>query len=325
MISLDQAEKIAESVANTKEGGFLHKEAIEIEAAHRGVSPETINRYLRMARIGDKLTPVIITRNYHISYPASPTAYEGTTRVCAIGDAHDHPRIKQDRFKWIGKHIRGTRVESVIQIGDFGTFDSLCKYDDNSSWLGKHKPTFEEDITSLKNALEHIQYQIEDRDYIVDKHITLGNHEDRVESFANRNPEIYGMMISALHKTFDDFGWTYSPYGQLYNIAGVDFVHVPLNKMGRPYSSPQNIARDAVRDIVYGHNHEGGTYTAPKIGGQGIQVLNLACALPDGHVERYAKHTATGWRYGIYDLWLRNGRIDAWRFYSMQEMEEKYG
>ena len=46
-------------------------------------------------------------------------------RVIVIGDAHDSPKIPQDRFKWIGKHIKQSNPDYIIQIGDWASFDSL--------------------------------------------------------------------------------------------------------------------------------------------------------------------------------------------------------
>jgi len=41
------------------------------------------------------------------------------TKVCVIPDAHDGPNIPKDRFRWIGKHIKKTKPNHVVQIGDF--------------------------------------------------------------------------------------------------------------------------------------------------------------------------------------------------------------
>ena len=46
-------------------------------------------------------------------------------KVLVIGDTHDSPDIPKDRFYWIGKHIKNTKPDYVVQIGDFGSFDSL--------------------------------------------------------------------------------------------------------------------------------------------------------------------------------------------------------
>ena len=49
-------------------------------------------------------------------------------RIIVIGDAHDSPHISQDRFKWIGKYIKQSQPDYIIQIGDWASFDSLSYF-----------------------------------------------------------------------------------------------------------------------------------------------------------------------------------------------------
>ena len=54
-------------------------------------------------------------------------------KVIVIGDAHDSPNIKQDRFKWIGKYIKAAKPDYIIQIGDWASFDSLSFFQKNET------------------------------------------------------------------------------------------------------------------------------------------------------------------------------------------------
>src|SRR3546814_567979 len=111
-----------------------------------------------------------------------------------------------------------------------------------------------------------------------EQHITLGNHEDRIESFTNRTPEVADMMDENLYTILGDAGWNYSPYGETHYIGGVGFTHVPLNTMGRPYGgiySENQISRDSLEDMVFGHSHKRLEKTYPKIGGRHLTVINL--------------------------------------------------
>ena len=64
--------------------------------------------------------------------------------------------------------------------------------------------------------------------YKVEKHVTLGNHEDRIWSYTNKNPEIVELLDQILFATLEDYDWTYSPYGEFYFIGDVGFTHTPL-------------------------------------------------------------------------------------------------
>tara|TARA_R100000455_G_C6270907_1_gene126927 strand:- start:1967 stop:2278 length:312 start_codon:yes stop_codon:yes gene_type:complete len=102
---------------------------------------------------------------------------------------------------------------------------------------------------------------------------------------------------------------------------------VPLNQMGKPYggmNSENSIARDSLHDVVFGHSHKRVDRTFPKLGHNYITVINLGCSMPDGHVEDYAKHSVTGWSYGVYDITIENGRIKEQSWIPMTKLMREY-
>lgn len=246
-------------------------------------------------------------------------------RLVCIGDAHDAPAIPdKSRFEWMGRYINETKPDIVVQIGDFATLDSLSTHTPNESFAGKSKPTFMADMVSFNLALEAMQIEG------TEKHCTLGNHERRLYLFEDRAPEAYGMMQCELQKIFERHKWTCSPYGQITYYGGVGFVHAAINKLGKTYGGKNAeggaIANDSVHDLVIGHSHVERRHRAPKIGGNNyVQIINVGCALPDGHIEEYALHAITGWSYGLADMVIQNGSVTDYHFVSMASMKEKYG
>jgi len=84
-----------------------------------------------------------------------------TTKICAIGDVHDSPRIPKDRLTWISQDIAKNKPSEVVLIGDFFTFDSLCTHMPNDTYEAwREKPTFEEDLASGFQALERLTWDI---------------------------------------------------------------------------------------------------------------------------------------------------------------------
>ena len=247
--------------------------------------------------------------------------------ILAIGDMHDSPRMDKRRFLWCGRAAVDLKVDRIIQIGDILSVDSLCSMEGNDTLRGKDKPSFEADIQSGHEALSAFDRGLQGS--IVHKHITLGNHEDRLISFTNRTPEVAGILTGMVDNLFRSHKWTYSPYGVLYFIGSVAFVHAPLNIMRKAYGGKTAINRignDSVHDIVYGHTHKGGDLPIPKIGtNQKITVVDLGCALPEGHVEPYVGHATSGWKYGVNLLKIRDGRISSTSFITMTELEERFG
>lgn len=250
----------------------------------------------------------------------------GKIEMLAIGDAHDAPSIPDKaRFHWFGRYAAEHAVDVVLSIGDLCSLDSLCSYERNDTHRGKAKPTFPEDMASLKLALDTFKEGL--GNHRPDLHVTLGNHEDRIASFSDRTPEVYGMLTENLHTVLTDKGWAYSPFGGVHYMGGVGFTHVPLNGMGKPYGgmhAENQISRDSLTDLVYGHSHKRVEKHYPKIDGKKLTVLNLACALPDGHIEEYAKHALTGWDWGVYHLTLQHGRIQKAHWVPMAELAERF-
>lgn len=235
-------------------------------------------------------------------------------RITFWTDSHDSPRLDKTRFKAIGEHVARTKPDLVIHGGDFSSFDSLCRYDGNETLKGKSKPTFDEDIESMRDAMAWYRDGL--GNYECPHHCTLGNHEDRVLSFMDRNPELAGFIDNHFYTVFEQFGWTYSPFGQHHYVAGVSFTHAPLNTMGKPYGgmhAENQIARDALESTVFGHTHKRLCKTYAKSNHRSIQIVNGGCSMPDGHIEPYKGHSLSGWTWGIYDLTLQGGQItDQW-------------
>lgn len=260
-----------------------------------------------------------------VSHVKSEPGWDGD--LLGIGDMHDSPKLNKDRFLWCGRAAVELKVKKILQIGDILSVDSLCKLEGNDTLRGKDKPSFETDVQSGHDALGAFDRGLQGED--VEKHITLGNHEERALSFTNRTPEVAGILTGMVDNLFMSHGWSYSPYGLVWYVGSVGFVHCPLNIMGRPYGGKtalQRVANDVVHDLVYGHTHKGGEIHCTKIGtNQHVTVLDLGCALPQGHIENYVGHAMSGWRYGVNLIKIRDGRISSTQFITMTELEEKYG
>ena len=250
------------------------------------------------------------------------------TKVLVIGDAHDGPTIPKARFLWMGKHIKKTKPDYVVQIGDFLSLDSCCWHIDNATMQArKNKGTFLDDIGSFDSALYELNKGI--GSYKVKKHCTLGNHENRLWKWEDKNPEYYNMGKDKLMKTLKKYGWTASEYGEFYFIDGVGFTHVPFNTMGREFggvSVERNIGQHSIFDVVFGHTHKFNDVRCAKIGKSNyVRVVNAGCSLPQHHVENYAKLSTPGWVWGLCELVIFDNHIQDVRTISMTTLEEMYG
>ena len=120
-------------------------------------------------------------------------------KIIVIGDTHDSPKIEQDRFVWIGKYIKETKPDYIIQIGDWASFDSLSYFQKNSTQAGKLKDAYMVDIESMRRSIDLLDKHI-DNDRIP-RHVTFGNHEQRVFKFEEQIPETVSYTHLRAHET----------------------------------------------------------------------------------------------------------------------------
>lgn len=259
----------------------------------------------------------------------------------AIGDLHDAPDLEKSRFTWLGKHLLATKPDYCISIGDWVTLDSLNTHIDNATLSGKYKPSWDEDMLSATKSLDAFveplwlyndkQRQTKHKQYHPKFVITEGNHEWRAHSYGEKNPEVGTKLRDEMRGMFESYDFQYQPFKIPYTIGVTDFIHCPISIMGKPIGG-ENVASTAasksINDIVFGHTHKRGTITKPKLGSfnQFVTAIDLGCAMPNGHIEDYAKHNTTGWSWGVYEILIseETGRIVSDKYTSMLELETLY-
>lgn len=247
-------------------------------------------------------------------------------RVLVIGDAHDAPDIPKDRFRWMGKHAAEIGCDWVVQIGDMLTLDSLNSHIPNDTLQAKTKNPFYRDLESGAEALGEFARGL--GSHLCKKHCTLGNHERRAWFYEDGNPETAGLLTGPLLALFDQHGWSITEYGEWFFLGGVGFVHAPLNKLGKTFGGEtrQNVLNKMIFDVVRGHDHQEYFHSSSKFGPQErVTLMGAGCALPQGHIEQYAKHALNGWAWGVTGIEIQGGRITSHAWVPMSELERRYG
>lgn len=260
--------------------------------------------------------------------PPLPPADPGDgVRVLAIGDLHQDPRHPErlDVLTWIGRYASEQQFPRIVQVGDWSTFDSVNMHDNNNTAAARLKPGIKDDLDNLKQSLLNFRRGI---NYKPRQTFLNGNHEYRLERFENLNPEALGTFTLAREESFAQFGWASRRYGELFYVDGVAFTHHPTNGAGRAFggkSGPNRAANESTVPIVSGHTHRRQVHDSPKIGPMDcISMVEIGCGLPWGTVEDYAKHSLTGWWYGVCDMTIRQGAITDVNFVSMLTLRDRY-
>ncbi len=181
-----------------------------------------------------------------------------------IPDSHIAPDDLNHRFIRLAKFICDLKPDKIINIGDMADMISLNNFDigkTRSKFCGK---SYAQDIAAAHDAMEKMERTIlrtkwgKQKWKGVEKHITLGNHENRIERFIDYNGQLEN-FIDMSDLRYDEFGWKSHPYQEQINLNGVIYSHnVAFQMAHRPISGVHHAHTLMMKwhnSITVGHSH----------------------------------------------------------------------
>ncbi len=242
-----------------------------------------------------------------------------------IPDAHSDPAVPNQRFDWLGAAIVDIQPEVVIDIGDFGSFSSMGKFDRPGS-LQSEGRRYSEDIDAYIDAQSRIRYAIEKcPDYKPKLIRVLGNHEHRIVRAVEDNPQQFQGNLGLRDLMSAEFGWQQHDYGQPVDIDGIRYVH-HFMRGGRPFGCTEygclQLAKSEGTSSVFGHTHKKAyAEWADSMGFRRFSI-NVGCYFT--HWERYAGTDNSRWWAGLVVIRdIRDGFGDV-EFMSMDTVQRRY-
>lgn len=172
-----------------------------------------------------------------------------------IPDVQARPGVKLDHLEWVGKYIAEKRPDAVICIGDFADMESLSKYD-IGTLRGENK-RLKRDLIVAREAMDRLMAPIRAvKDYAPELHLTMGNHEERLDRFANEHPYLEEVVGTHMLK-YSEWGWKVHPFLKPVVIDGVRYCHYFISgQMGRAVSSAPALLRLQKQSAIMGHNQK---------------------------------------------------------------------
>lgn len=249
-------------------------------------------------------------------------------KILVIPDAHARPDMDNTRFTALGNFIVDKRPDVVVSIGDWADMGSLCYYDKGTKTAEGRR--YQDDIAASIDALERTMTPVraagrKHRKGLPEFHITLGNHENRIDRAATTNPELHG-KLSLSDLQFERFGWNVHPFLQPLVLDGVCFQHyLPSGAMGKPtggVNHARSLVLKGMMSVVVGHSHQRDFFEMTRADRQKLVGLVVGCYDEGGH--EYAAATQHNWWSGLVMLHeCHSGQFEpAW--YSMNYMKEKF-
>lgn len=261
--------------------------------------------------------------------------------ILVIADSHVCPGQDNSRFEYLGRFITHRRPDTIIQLGDFASMESLSRWDKDKR-LKIEGRRFLSDVHAARDAWSIIDYHVErlqelqkkrkDRLYRPTLLWFEGNHEDWLAQYVDRNAELLDLLD--LRKEFDIKENLYSSFKwfrwkEVCEQDGILFCHAPIGRVGpisSKYISSRVLAEIANNSMVFGHTHRRNCDTISRYCFEGssiIRAVNAGCFFEE--TPEYAEGNNNDYWKGILLLHVMDdGEFDI-EEWSIDRLRIKYG
>ena len=167
-----------------------------------------------------------------------------TTHVI-IPDTQAKAGVPTDHLKWIGQYIVDEfhdKPIKIIHLGDHADMPSLSMYDKGKKAMEGRR--YKQDIEAANAAWAILNQALTDFNknrrqtrhakWNPERHILLGNHEDRINRAVSMDAQLEG-VVTTDHLDYERSGWKVSTYLEILWLDGVAYSHYFYNPMtGKP-------------------------------------------------------------------------------------------
>ena len=236
-----------------------------------------------------------------------------------IPDVQAKPGVPLEHLAWVGNYIAEKRPDTVICIGDFADMESLNKYD-LGTIRGENR-RLQKDLIVAREAMNRLMEPIKVAvGYDPELHLTMGNHEERLDRFANEHP--YLEEVVGTHMlSFNEWGWKVHPFLKPVDVDGVKYCHYFVSgAMGKAVSSAPALLRLQKQSCIMGHNQKTDVAFHPV-----THQWAIFCGVCNLHDEHYLGPQGNDVRRQILVLHeVDDGKFDP-MFVSLKFLRKAYG
>lgn len=234
-----------------------------------------------------------------------------------LPDVQAKPGVDFGYLERIGKYVVEKQPDKIICLGDFADMESLSAYDRGTkSFEGrrylKDIEAAREAMTAFLNPL--LVYNANQRkngkkQYKPELHLTLGNHENRINRAVNDDAKLDG-VLSVADLGYEQDGWKVYPFLEVVVIDGIAYSHYfTSGLLGRPISTAAACLAKKHMSCVQGHQQ--GLQLASGYRADGAMIQSIIAGSCYEHNEDYMgpqgnKH----WRGAIMLHDVEDGQFD---------------
>lgn len=217
----------------------------------------------------------------------------------------------------IGEYIVEKQPEKIICLGDFADMPSLSSYDVGKKVFEGRR--YVSDIIAVHAAMDAFLGPLRDYNarakrnkeklYRPELHMTLGNHENRIERAINNDPKLEG-LINYNDLNYELSGWKVYPFLDVVVIDGIAYSHYfTSGLMGRPATSANAQLNKTHMSCVSGHQQ--GLQIATGKTGDGRLIHSIIAGSCYEHDEDYLGRQGNNhWRGALMLNDVNDGDFD---------------
>jgi hypothetical protein len=235
-----------------------------------------------------------------------------------IPDVQAKPGVRLDHLEWVGNYIAEKKPDVIVCIGDFADMEALSAYD-RGTLRGENRRV-KRDLMVAREAMDKLMAPIpRGIDYMPEMHLTMGNHEERLDRFANEHPYLEEVVGTHMLR-YEEWGWKVHPFLKPVDVDGVRYCHYFISgSMGRAVSSAPALLRTQKQSCIMGHNQKTDVAFHPVT--HQWAIFSGCCYL---HDEHYLTPQGNDVRRQILVLHeVEDGRFDP-MFVSLRFLEKSY-
>lgn len=241
--------------------------------------------------------------------------------------------VPLDHVAWVGEYVADMKPDKLVLAGDWFDCPSMSTHDAPGS-KGKEGARYVDDIAAGNQALDSLMAPVhrerarlkrnKERGWNPELHVTLGNHEDRIQRFIKSNPVLEG-ALGYHHFGFEKHGIEVHDFGKPVVLDGIAYAHFWSAPMtGRAYGgTAATILNKLGHSFTQGHRQvfEYASRNCQVTGHEQIGLIAGACYV---HAEPYLGYQANSHFRGIIvKNEVRNGHYDIMRV-SLDYLARRY-
>lgn len=222
------------------------------------------------------------------------------------------------------------KPDKVICIGDFADMPSLSSYDvGKKSFEGRR---YTSDITAALDGMTTLLAPLKEynqkakknkeKQYTPELHLTLGNHENRINRAVENDPKLEGILkIEDLG--YENFGWKVYPFLEIALLDGIAYSHYFVTGVaGRPAGTAAAQLRKTNMSSIAGHQQ--GRQVAYTTKADGSCITAIIAGSCYTHEEDYMSPQGNKhWRGVIMLHEVEDGHFDE-MFVSLNYLKDRY-